>query len=131
METTAKDLPASVNAISTVDDDLSVGATVAGVAKALQDLLGQKLTAVIAGVADARAVGEWARGERRPNPKTENRLRDAYHVVTMLAGTESKQTIRMWFVGMNPELDDHPPALVIAEDPTRVMRAARKFVAHY
>jgi hypothetical protein len=31
---------------------------------------------------------------------------------------------------MNPELDDRPPAIVIAEDPVRVMQAARAFIDH-
>ena len=32
--------------------------------RSLQDVLGQRLVAVIAGVSDAKAVGKWARGER-------------------------------------------------------------------
>ncbi len=130
MRTKAKDLRASVNPISNVEGDPAVRGAITDVAKALQDLLGQKLTAVIAGVVDAGAVGDWSRGDRKPHPKAETRLRAAYHVVTVLAANESSDTIRAWFIGMNPELDDRPPALVIAEDPIQVMRAARVFVAH-
>ncbi|MGH2560018.1 MAG: XRE family transcriptional regulator [Thermomicrobiales bacterium] len=100
------------------------------IAGTLQDLLGQKLMAVIAGVSDARAVGEWARGTRMPHPKAEERLRNAYQVAKLLEASESPETVRAWFIGMNPELGDHPPALVIAEEPVRVLQAARAFLAH-
>lgn len=85
-----------------------VRARVGEIAAALQGLLGQKLTAVIAGVADAQAVGDWARGTRRPHPKAEERPRHAYQVAELLAREESRETVRAWFIGMNPELDDHP-----------------------
>lgn len=133
MEITTKRRRSSADIEPPATEDAHAASTrgaVADVAASLQELLGQKLTAVIAGVADASAVGNWARGDRRPHPKAEERLRDAFRVATVLAKTESTQTVRAWFIGMNPELDDHPPALVIADDPTRVMRAARAFVAH-
>jgi hypothetical protein len=85
---------------------------------------------MIAGVRDAHAVGDWARGTRKPHPKAEERLRNAYQVAKLLECEESRETIRAWFVGMNPERDDHPPALMIAEEPVRVLQAARSFLAH-
>src|SRR6266545_1884405 len=63
----------------------------------LQDVLGQRLVAVIAGVTDAKAVGKWARGERMPHPEAERRLRDAYHITQILLQQESAQTVRAWF----------------------------------
>jgi hypothetical protein len=102
----------------------------ASIASALQDLLGQQLTAVIAGVAEARAVADWARGSRKPHPKAEERLRNGYQVATLLASIDPPDVVRAWFIGMNPDLDDRPPAIVIAEDPVRVMQAARAFVDH-
>ena len=100
------------------------------VARTLQELLGQRLVAVTAGVADAKAVGKWARGTRTPHPDAEQRLRHAFHVTRVLLTTESAETVRAWFVGLNPELGDRPPAEVLAEDPAGVLRAARAFVAH-
>jgi erythromycin esterase-like protein len=47
--------------------------------RSLQDVLGQRLVAVVAGVSDAKAVGKWARGERAPHPDAERRLRHAFH----------------------------------------------------
>ncbi|HEY3190542.1 MAG TPA: hypothetical protein VGJ70_23825 [Solirubrobacteraceae bacterium] len=99
-------------------------------ARSLQDLLGQRLVAVIAGVADAKAVGKWARRTRSPHPDAERRLRNAFHVAQLLLTTESAETVRAWFVGLNPELGDRPPADVLAEDPAGVLRAARTFLAH-
>ena len=100
------------------------------VVSSLQGLLGQRLTAVIAGVNNAKAVGQWARGERTPHPGAEQRLRAALQVAQLLLAAESPETVRSWFVGMNPDLDDQAPALAIADDPTRVLQAARTFLAH-
>lgn len=96
----------------------------------LQDILGQRLVAVIAGVSDAKAVGKWARGQRSPHPEAEQRLRNAYQIVQLLLEQESADTVRAWFIGMNPDLDDHAPALVLGEDPVHVLQAARTFLAH-
>ena len=100
------------------------------VVREVESVLGQRMTAVIAGVADAKAVGKWARGERMPRADAEQRLRDAYYVTILLLQAEVPSTVRAWFTGMNPELDDRAPALVLAEDPARVLQAARTFLAH-
>jgi hypothetical protein len=98
--------------------------------RSLQDILGQRLVAVIAGVSDAKAVGKWARGSRSPHPETERKLRDAFHITQLLLQQESAETVRAWFIGMNPDLDDQAPALLIAEDPQAVLGAARNFLAY-
>jgi hypothetical protein len=96
----------------------------------LQDILGQRLTAVIAGVGDAKAVGKWARGERLPHPDTEMHLRHAFQVAELLMQVEAADTVRAWFRGMHPDLGDEAPASVIATEPARVLHAARAFLAH-
>lgn len=53
--------------------------------RSLQEVLGQRTVAVIAGVRDAKAVGKWARGERAPHPEAEGRLRVAFQVMQLLA----------------------------------------------
>ena len=100
------------------------------VARDLEAILGQRLTAVVAGVSDAKAVAKWARGERSPRPDAEQRLRDAYQIASLLLRSESSATVRAWFSGMNPELDDRAPAMVVRDDPGRVLQAARTFLAH-
>ena len=47
-----------------------------------------------------------------------------------LEARASIETVRAWFVGMNPDLDDRAPALVLGEDPVGVLQAARAFLAH-
>jgi hypothetical protein len=100
-------------------------------AQYLQQLFGQRLAAAITGVDDARTVGRWIRGQE-PQTAYRGRLRDAYQVAKLIELAESMETARAWFLGMNPGLDDAPPAQVIAEDPEeggrRVMKAARSFL---
>jgi hypothetical protein len=96
----------------------------------LQDIIGQRLVAVIAGVSDAKAVGKWARGQRSPHPDAEQRLRNAYQIAQLLLERESPDTVRAWFIGMNPDLDDQAPALMLGKDPIGVLQAARAFLAH-
>jgi len=102
--------------------------TPAEVAEYLIERLGQKLTAVLVGVADAKAVGHWARGERTPQPASEKRLRDAAYLVGLLSTKEDPQTIRSWLMGMNPYLDDQAPAQVFGSDFPRVLAAAKAFL---
>ncbi|MBI4236575.1 MAG: XRE family transcriptional regulator [Chloroflexi bacterium] len=109
---------------------LATRMAVSALVRSLQEMLGQRLVAVIAGVSDVKAVGKWARGERTPHPEAERRLRDAFQVVQLLLRAESAETIRAWLLGMNPDLDDQSPALVLAERPNEVLQAARAFVAH-
>jgi hypothetical protein len=92
--------------------------------------LGERLTAVIAGVGSATMVRGWAAGEQVPEPATEQRLRVALEVTRLLRQYDSAETVRMWFRGMNPALDDEAPALAIANDPEGVRAAARIFVVH-
>jgi hypothetical protein len=102
---------------------------VAEVAARLQDVLGQRLAAVVVDVKDAKAVGRWARAEQRPYAATEQRLRDALLVVELLLQAESPETVRAWFRGMNPQLGDESPARALAARPTDVLQAARAFAA--
>jgi hypothetical protein len=101
----------------------------ADVATALQRLFGRELTALMAGVDNTRTVAQWARGESLPHSSNERRLRSAYRVASLLLeGGESERTVRSWFMGMNPLLDDLSPAEVIKEKPTEVMEAAKDFL---
>jgi len=116
-------------AIEQAAHDRAVRLTVPAIVGSLQDVLGQRLVAVLAGVSDAKAVGKWARGERSPHPDVEQRLRQSFQIVQLLLERESADTVRAWMVGMNPDLEDRAPALVLTEDPVRVLRAARAFLA--
>lgn len=102
---------------------------IARTAEELNHVFGPRVTAAIAGVRDAKAVGRWIRGADVPRQQAAVNLENAYQVVQVLLADEDEDTVRAWFRGMNPDLGDRPPALVIREAPERVMEAARAFVA--
>src|SRR4051794_12216673 len=107
----------------------AVNATAAEIAGYLQRLVGQRITADMAGTRDPKGVGKWARGEQDPHGSALARLRSAYQVALLLETAYPPGTVRAWFVQMNPYLDDHAPASRIGTDPRGVYHAARAFVA--
>ncbi len=117
-------------AVEQVAHNRAVRLSVPAIVGSLQDALGQRLVAVLAGVSDAKAVGKWAKGERSPHPDAEQRLRQSFQIVQLLLERESADTARAWMLGMNPDLEDRAPALVLSEDPVRVLQAARSFLAN-
>jgi hypothetical protein len=107
----------------------SVEMTIADVATYLQDAVGQKLTGYMANVKDFKVVGKWARGEQEPHPASQERMRLAYRVFHYLQDAESTHTVRAWFVGLNPQLEDESPATAIREGRFKeVVVAARAFL---
>jgi hypothetical protein len=103
--------------------------TIPDVVVSLQDVLGSRLATLIAGESRTEILKAWGRGEAVPDLETQQRLRDTLAIVQLLLREESPAAIRSWFVGMNPELDDRAPVLVLAEEPELVAEAARIFVA--
>lgn len=106
----------------------------AGLVSALTEILGARLVAYIGSVKETRAVRQWAEGERRPSAEVMTRLRHAYHVAALLAEHDSGAVVQAWFQGMNPQLDDVPPARLLregrADDAAQaVLAAARTFAA--
>lgn len=101
-------------------------------ARFLDEKLGTSLLALTVGVSP-RTVRRWLeRGSVTPrsNDAVERRLRAAYQVFDLLQNAEAAPTVRAWFMGMNPQLDDLSPAEAIAADSHReVMSAARAFLA--
>ncbi|MEJ7654162.1 MAG: XRE family transcriptional regulator [Chloroflexia bacterium] len=109
----------------------SVEASVQDVTKLLQGRLSRKLTAYIAGVKDAKSVTRWANGEVvGMRLESEKRLRAAYEIAQLLTQYDSPQTVRAWFIGMNPQLNDISPAEAIHEGRLKeALSAARAYVA--
>jgi hypothetical protein len=70
------------------------------------------LTAYVAGVQDGKTVTRWASGEISEirDFQVEQRLRATYEIVLLMLNFDSPGTIRAWFLGMNPHLDDASPA---------------------
>lgn len=107
-------------------------APLAEMAEALYRLLTGRLTAYIAGVKDARTVSRWANGEIVDvRVESEQRLRAAYEIMTLLLRFDGPGTVRAWFIGMNPALGGDSPADAIHDGCLReAMSAARNFIAY-
>jgi hypothetical protein len=116
---------------STATHRKTVEASIADTAAFLQEALGQKLVAFMVGVEDPKTVGRWASEKRLPRDlEVERRLRDAHQIFRLLLTKESPHTVRAWFVGLNPQLNDESPATAVREGRTRdVLIAAKAFLA--
>lgn len=106
---------------------LSVGQ----IAEYLQDMVGQRVAAALAGLADAKQIGRYARADSRPHATTERRLREGYKVVRMLVDAYDATTAKAWLFGTNSRLDDEAPIEVLGAatetaDFTMVVQAARQ-----
>ena len=107
-----------------------ITAEVTEMVKFLDEVLTKKLVAYMCDVKEAKTVARWANGENRPNASTEERLRAIYTVFEMLQAEESPHTVRAWFIGLNPQLDDESPARAMREGRTKdVLVAAKAWVA--
>jgi hypothetical protein len=108
----------------------TVESSIADIVAFLREVFGQKLVAYMAGVSESRTVSRWAAGESPPRAASEDRLRHAYYIFRLLNTEESPHTVRAWFVGLNPQLDDESPASAIRDDrPRDVLVAAKAFLA--
>lgn len=111
----------------------SVQSPLSEVAGLLQEVLTRRLTAYLCGVKDGKSILRWATGavtEIRQH-ETEQKLRTAYEIVQLLLQFETPETVRAWFIGMNPELGDRAPAEVIRSgELADALGAARAFIAY-
>lgn len=108
---------------------------VAEIAAYLQEHLGQRMAAHLAGLSDAKQIGRYTR-ENGPDPSsaTERRLREGYKVVRMIVEAYDANTAKAWLFGTNSRLDDEAPIDVVGqatttESFTAVVRAARQFAS--
>ncbi|WP_166907107.1 XRE family transcriptional regulator [Mycobacterium sp. DL440] len=105
--------------------------TISEIAEYLQYTVGQRVAAAIAGLADAKQIGRYARSHSRPHGTTERRLREGYKVIRMLADAYDATTAKAWLFGTNSRLDDQAPIEVLGAatesvDFTMVVQAARQ-----
>ena len=102
---------------------------VAEVAAYLARALGTDLTALVVRAEDVATVERWAASDGRPDATSEAWLRAAYVVTRLLTLVDAPATVRAWFLGQNPLLDDASPAALLSEDAPAVLQAARHFAA--
>jgi hypothetical protein len=103
------------------------------VSSELQELLGQKLTAYLAGLKDPKVVGLWAKKKAVPRDLPARRLRCAYQAALLLNDAYGPETTKSWFFGTNTRLDDEAPAYLLRhgktpDDLRMIVPAAKAFV---
>ncbi len=106
-------------------------ASIKEAAAALLSVLPVKIAAYTVGVKDAKTLHRWASGQVTDiRAERESRLRAAYEILLLLLRFDAAETIRAWFIGMAPELDDVSPARAIHEGRLQeAIGAARAFAA--
>ena len=110
----------------------AVSEPLASVASLLQGVLSRRLTAYIVGVNDGKTIARWASGEVTVvrDFEIEKRLRATFEITQLLLGYEAPATVKAWFIGLNPDLDDVSPAEALHAGQLReVLKAARMFAA--
>ncbi len=125
-------MPAAAEQLETLEREATLS-EISRIARYLQEHLGQRVTAYLSGIKDAKMVGQWAKGRRRPRDPAAFRLRQAYPAARLLVETFGNETAKAWFFGTNLRLDDEAPAYVLryGENPDDfrfVLPAARAFV---
>ncbi|HET9028932.1 MAG TPA: hypothetical protein VFN49_02035 [Candidatus Aquilonibacter sp.] len=101
------------------------------VVRRLIALLGATTVATIGGVTETRAVAQWTDGRV---PQRPNVLRFALQLASMIGDEANIESIRAWFAGTNPLLDDQVPSLMLRDRPLHeigasMMAAARSFAS--
>lgn len=90
--------------------------------------LGPTMTAAIAGK-DSKTVRRWAAGQSQVPESAEGRLRRTHRIFTYLELVDSAPTVRAWFMGMNPQLNDRAPVECMVDGEFHdVLAAAKAFV---
>ena len=95
----------------------------------LREVLGSRILATVTSV-DDQALAAWAKGEDEPPFDVTSRLRTVREIVELLLEVETPPIIRSWFAGSNYALGNRAPAVVAAENPHAVLRAALAFRAY-
>jgi hypothetical protein len=90
----------------------------------LQETLGDRITAYLAGLPDTSALAASVRDEADAN--VAGRLGEAYRAVRAIADTYDARTAQSWLFGTNSFLDDAAPIEVLrAADRAEVLNSVR------
>lgn len=105
--------------------------SVQAVAGDLRDLVGSRIAAAIAGLADEAPIASYASGDGPgPDQAVERRLREGHNVVRILVDAYDAKTAIAWLFGTNSQLDDRAPIELLGRasetaDFTAIVKAAR------
>ena len=110
----------------------AVTASVPELATTLQQVLSRRVTAYLAGIQDGKTITRWASGESTiRDDDVVRRVRTAYEIVSLLLMTEKPETVRTWFITLDPRLNDRLPMDAIREGELQsALHAAQAFVAN-
>ena len=128
-------MPALSSSIAERLDHEAATLSIREIASYLQDQVGQRVAAAIAGLADAKQIGRYAQADGpEPHPLADRRLRTGYKVVHMIVEAYDATTARAWLFGTNTRLDDEAPIDVLgaaasSEQFSAVVRAARQLAS--
>jgi len=111
--------------------EATIRTSTAEIARMVSDVLTRDLTAYMVKVSDPGTINRWIGEQAKPRTKSEQKLRLTYEIIHLLRAAEhSDETVRAWFLGLNPHLDDDPPAEAIREGRLKeTLAAARAFIA--
>lgn len=90
--------------------------------------LGPTMTTALADKS-IQTLRRYAKGATSVPEDAEKRLRDAHMIFTYIEQVDAPATVRAWFMGMNPQLEDRSPVEVLVDGhPNDVLAAAKAFV---
>lgn len=102
------------------------------IATYLQDRVGQRLSAAIADLTDAKQIRRYTHeAGPQPHATTDRRLRGGYKVVRMLVDAYDDETAKAWLFGTKTRMDDRARIEVLGAatqtaDFSTVVQAARQ-----
>jgi hypothetical protein len=111
---------------------LAMSLPISDVVNELVAILGATTVAVIGGVSETRAVHQWTLGRE---PQRHHVLRFTLQIARMVAAVDgTHESVRAWFQGSNPRLQDGIPALMLRDERLEaiqgpLMQAARAFAS--
>lgn len=97
----------------------------------LENTVGQRVTAAVAGLNDVQQLAKYIRKSNpEPDDIEERRLREGYKIVRVIVDAYDATTARAWLFGTNSRLDDRAPIEVLGQatdslDFTALVKAAR------
>lgn len=110
----------------------TVSRSISEMAKTLQDGLGTALLMYMLDIKDPKTITRWANGQVDSirNLDVERKLRAIDQMMEMLLEVEDARSLRGWFLGMNPILDDVSPAEAVHDGQlSDALSAAASYVA--